>query len=143
MYSALDVAKYVIWYSNKNKYSVSNLKLQKILYFIQADFLVNRSKRCFVDIIEAWGLGPVVSHVYDEYKKYGSAEIPITGCEKAYTKIKNDDQTRINKIVDKCSKYTASALVAITHKQDPWKKAYEQYQNNEITIRSIKKYFAS
>ena len=32
VYKALDVARYIINYSNKQEYSISNLKLQKILY---------------------------------------------------------------------------------------------------------------
>ena len=43
MYSALDVARYIIWYCEEKKYIVSNLKLQKILYFIQAKFLVEKN----------------------------------------------------------------------------------------------------
>ena len=35
-YKVLDVCKYVIDYSNEKEYGISNLKLQKILYFIQA-----------------------------------------------------------------------------------------------------------
>ena len=142
MYSALDVAKYVIEYCGKQGYAISNLKLQKMLYFIQADFLAKRSSRCFADKIEAWGLGPVVSDVYNEYKKYGSAEIPDKGVDSASMKIRKNDQLRINRIVDKCSKYTASALVEITHRQEPWKKVYKKYENNEITTESIKKYFS-
>ena len=41
MYSALDVARYIIWYCKKQGYSISNLKLPKILYFVQANFLVS------------------------------------------------------------------------------------------------------
>ena len=64
MYSVLDVAKYVIFYSNEKKYDISNLKLQKILYFIQAEFLVSENEPCFYEEIEAWNFGPVVPEVY-------------------------------------------------------------------------------
>ncbi len=37
-YDALDIARYVIKYSNNRDYGVSNLKLQKILYFIKHIF---------------------------------------------------------------------------------------------------------
>ena len=36
MYNVLDVCRHVINYSNEKDYGISNLKLQKILYFIQA-----------------------------------------------------------------------------------------------------------
>lgn len=41
-YNALDVSQYVIKYSNEQDYGISNLKLQKILYFIQAYFLIEK-----------------------------------------------------------------------------------------------------
>lgn len=40
-YDVLDVSRYVIKYSNERDYGISNLKLQKVLYFIQAYFLTN------------------------------------------------------------------------------------------------------
>ena len=142
MYKALDIAKYIIWYSKQKNYSISNLKLQKILYFIQADYIANTSRLCFRDSIEAWDFGPVVSSIYGLYKIYGSAEIPYDGSNSIIKDIKLPDQKRIREIVDKCSKYSASTLVAITHKQAPWKLAYRRYENNEITPASIKEYFA-
>ena len=33
-YKVLDVARYIINYSNKMEYGISNLKLQKLLYFV-------------------------------------------------------------------------------------------------------------
>ena len=47
MYSAIDVARYIIAHCNRNGQTISNLKLQKILYFIQAEFLVVQDKPCF------------------------------------------------------------------------------------------------
>lgn len=55
-YNVLDVCRYVINYSNDKDYGISNLKLQKILYFIQAYFLISANKKCFEEKIEAWDL---------------------------------------------------------------------------------------
>lgn len=57
IYDALDVAKYVINYEASQNRSVSNLRLQKLLYFIQAQFLVTNHHACFPDKMEAWDLG--------------------------------------------------------------------------------------
>lgn len=76
-YKVLDVCKYVIDYSNEKEYGISNLKLQKILYFIQAYFLIKQPSRCcFDDKIEAWDFGPVVPKAYRKYKQFGSSDIP-------------------------------------------------------------------
>ena len=42
MYQISTVANYIIQYAITNKLSLSNLKLQKVLYFVQAQFLVNK-----------------------------------------------------------------------------------------------------
>lgn len=64
MYNVLDVCRYVINYSNDKDYDISNLKLQKLLYFIQAYFLINKNETCFNETIEAWDFGPVIPKAY-------------------------------------------------------------------------------
>ncbi len=141
MYSALDVARYIIWYCEREKYIVSNLKLQKILYFIQAKFLVEKNTPCFSEKIEAWTFGPVIPEVHKQYKIFGNAHIPCVNVQDDF-KISEQDKALIDNMVDECSKFTASQLVEITHRQTPWKKAYKSYQNNEITQLSIEEFFS-
>lgn len=140
MYSALDVSKHIIQRCNETGNTISNLKLQKILYFVQAEFLVSTGGACFPEAIEAWDFGPVVPEVYHRYKVYGSANIPYMGGGKT-VKISSKDQKLMDGIIDECSGYSASSLVEITHQQDPWRDAYRPYMGNVITTQSIKKYF--
>lgn len=142
MYSVIDVAKYIIWYCKKQGYSVSNLKLQKILYFVQANFLVTKDEPCFEEDIEAWDFGPVVPEAYHEFKIFGSSDIPGFICRNAEEMILRKDRILINEMVNQCAKYSASTLVSITHNQSPWKNAYEKYCNNVIEKEEIKEYFA-
>ena len=141
MYSALDVARYIIWYCKKKEYSISNLKLQKLLYFVQAEFLVSAGTPCFEEEIEAWDFGPVVPEVYHEFKIFGSADIPKFVCANADEAILKKDKVMINEMVDQCGAYSASTLVEITHNQDPWLNAYEKYCNHVIEKDAIKQYF--
>lgn len=156
MNKVLDVCRHVINYSNQKGYGISNLKLQKILYFIQAYFLIEESHPCFQEKIEAWDFGPVVPEAYQEYKQYGACNIPpITSYiyfdnqniwnsrRVAYVdnSISLKDKKLIDSVVDKFSNYSANDLVALTHSQSPWIDAYVPYANNEITLRSIKEYF--
>ena len=146
MYSALSVARYIIDYCNEQGRGVSNLKLQKILYFVQAEFLVSTPKNqpCFRDRIEAWDFGPVVPNVYHQYKIFGSAVIPARFNERLapyLEKIQPADQLRIEAIVDETAPYSASQLVEITHHQTPWMSAYHRGFNNEITNESILEFF--
>ena len=150
MYSALDVARYVVNYANKNDMIVSNLKLQKILYFIQMQFLINNPNRpCFDDDIEAWAFGPVVPKVYREFKRYGSLSIPpieyyydtsngIWNLEKKryHTTLQPEDRAVVDEVINMCDEYSASDLVSITHKQTPWINARNK-RNQTITVDSI------
>ena len=142
MYRALSVARYIIERCHLQNRTISNLKLQKILYFVQAEFLVSRNQPCFIEEIEAWDFGPVVPEVYQEYKIFGSANIPVFRKTLGGVSIARCDQTLINEVVDECAKYSASALVDITHHQTPWIEAYNRVgYNNVISKESIKAYF--
>ena len=141
MYSALLVAKHIIRRWDELGRTISNLKLQKILYFVQAEFLVDTNKPCFREAIEAWDFGPVVPEVYREYKIYGSANIPVSK-KSPIMPISKTDISRINGIVDECSEYSASQLVEITHHQRPWIDAYIPGMNREITPESIYEFFS-
>lgn len=155
-YKALDISRYIINYSNQKNYGVSNLKLQKLLYFVQAEFLAYSDDKapCFDEEIEAWGFGPVVPCVYQAFKQYGSGNIPsiteyteITDTwqisKKTFSKniIKARDRKKIADIIEGLSEYSATALVSITHNQAPWMNSYEKGMNNVITKRSIQEYF--
>ncbi|SBV94499.1 conserved hypothetical protein [uncultured Eubacteriales bacterium] len=144
MYSALSVAQYVVDYCNKYGKGISNLKLQKILYFVQAEFLVSQHKPCFRDEIEAWDFGPVVPTVYHKYKRYGGAIIPSNSIGALYSSIdpiSSKDRSIIESIVNQGIKYSASELVDITHNQKPWRLSYRQGRNNVIPISLIRDYF--
>lgn len=141
MYDALLISKYVIRKCDELNRTISNLKLQKILYFVQAEFLVDTGKPCFFNDIEAWAFGPVVPEVYREYKVYGSANIPVNRSEYLID-IPRIDKDRIFGIVDECSRYSAAALVEITHHQTPWLEARKAGYNHSISNESIRKYFS-
>lgn len=153
-YSANEIAKEIIIYSNDNNYPISNLKLQKLLYFIQAIFLNEFHRACYEDTIEAWSFGPVVPSVYHNYKIFGAGNIPKKIFDKdsfasIFTDtsfgfhISSEDKKNVDEIVDDFSDYTASELVDITHHQDPWLDAYIPRFNNEITKEAILCYFSN
>jgi uncharacterized phage-associated protein len=139
-YKAKDIARYVIFYCHEHKYPISNLKLQKILYFIQAYFLVEVGKPCFSDVIEAWDYCPIVPDVYREYRIYGSLNIPCTDDGSEFRYIKSDDYDSLNRILAEVSKNTESQLKYITNNQSPWINARKSV-DKRITNKAIKDYF--
>lgn len=139
IYSVANIATYIIRYCNEKNHAVSNLKLQKILYFIQAEFLVRKKQPCFKEKIEAWPFGPVVPEVYHFYKGYGGGTV-LTH-KKLPTSISEIDQEIIIMMIEECQKYSNVELEEITKRQTPWKQAYKAGENQVISNESIKKFF--
>lgn len=154
-YNALYISQYIINYCNDKEIDISNLKLQKLLYFIQAKFLYEKGEPCFVEKIQAWKYGPVVPEVYHEYKNYGSMIIDKIdyvyqnneiSWDNKYLKFDDneitfEDKKYIAEVCDVLSNISANSLVDITHSQRPWIDAYEKHVNNIITNDSIISYF--
>lgn len=141
MYNALDIAKYIICYAYEKGVTITNLKLQKLLYYAQAWYLVNFGTALFDDKIEAWQFGPVVPSVYNEFKSFGRNPIELTDYE--CTNIISDE-TCINYLDEFCEhfmKYSSTDLVSMTHNEEPWKKAYLS-DNKEIKPEILKEYYS-
>ncbi len=151
MYDVLNVARFVINYCNDMKYDISNLRLQKLLYFIQAYYIgVKNKSALFNEDFEAWDFGPVVPCVYHEYKSFGGNDIPkINKYFEGMTIIKYDekmilktDRNNISHVIDMFKNVSTSRLVSITHGQDPWINAYNSLDKT-IYKKDIKKYFVA
>lgn len=154
-YNALDVARYIQIYLQRQNKGISNLKMQKILYYIQAGFLVETKDVCFDDEIICWRHGPAIRSVYNTFRKFISSDIPNQShyvavvFENGKFKIKDvefdeniilhDAKMRICKIVDALCDIDAWDLVEYTHEESPWKDK-EEY-NTEITPEEIRRYF--
>ena len=135
------MAAYIINKQVDDGYPISNLKLQKILYFVQAEFLVSKDEPCFDEVIEAWDFGPVVESVYKEYAVHGGNLI-FSPSESTYGyHIKHNDRELIDGILDKVKKYSTSYLADIIHHQTPWIKGRTRL-NRIITNESLEDFFA-
>lgn len=141
-YSALSVAQYIILREAEEGRPVSNLRLQKLLYFVEAYFFLSTGEPCFVDRMEAWDFGPVVPEVYHKYKRFGSMIIQETDDSLAQ-EIELSDQEKIDEMLDACADKSTRELVEITHQQEPWKSAYRNKFSNEITQESIRNLFSN
>lgn len=141
-YKALDIAKWFLWYNNKVIMSdedadyISNLKLQKLLYYAQGSFLALKDQLLFGEDLLAWEHGPVVSEVYQEYKKYHSNGIPFEG--EYINNIDKADEELLKEVYRVFGKYSAWGLREMTHNETPWK---ETKRNEVISVDLIKEYF--
>ncbi len=68
--SIFAIAEYLIRFFEKHESAVTNLKLQKLIYYAQGIALGNYTEKLFGENILAWEHGPVVKEIYDKYKVY-------------------------------------------------------------------------
>lgn len=131
MYTAMDLSKYVIQKCIDDNQPISNLQLQKILYYIQKDFL-RRGDIAFQDEFEAWQFGPVVPDVY--YRYCGNGAMPIT-FEFGNSSVDSFDAFYIDRIVEMKRMLAPWDLVRETHKADgAWAKTYQDGKGSHHVI---------
>ena len=116
-YNVIDISSYIIEYSNEIGSPVSNLKLQKLLYYSQAAMLVELGQKCFDSKIMAWEFGPVVVEAYQHYKEYGRDVIPN---QEDCKRMKLDGKTMKvweADVLDRESKEEPGTIVEVTKKE--------------------------
>ena len=134
---AIYISNYVISLFEERKAPVTNLKLQKVLYYIQGYYYKQFGKAAFSDEIYNWQYGPVVPVVYYEYNDNGAAPLKSRYAFNDY-EISDREKNLIASIVEKCAGISTSKLVSMTHSENPWKTAGS---GNIISKNSIEIYF--
>lgn len=132
-HTAVDVAAYIVYTCAKERHPISNLQLQKILYFIQTYFLQNEHKALFSDDIEAWPFGPVVRDVYYKYCGFGSLDIYPTVLPQGNFTTK--EKQIIDRITAEKRALQPWTLVEETHaKGKAWDIIYQNGEGYKATI---------
>ena len=141
MVPATRVANVLLALAHEHGDVVTNLKLQKLLYYAQAWYLVNFGKRLFKDPIQAWDLGPVVPDVYHAWKKYQSAPIPyrVKGNEESF--FQQHQISFLTDFFEVFSSLSATELVSMSHAEKPWKEAHARGNNSEIDPKRMRDYY--
>lgn len=117
---ALEVARWILSFSQEHGDALTNLKLQKILYYAQAWHLALYDKPLFEDAIEAWIYGPVVPRVYRQFKKFRNQPIVYEGEQ---PRISEERRDFLQELFGVFSGYSSYQLERMTHNERPWQKA--------------------
>lgn len=144
--SAIDIAKNIINIYNARvdelvrNYDIipeyiTNLKLQKLLYFVQAMCLLIFGKKAFPEKILAWSYGPVINEVYQQYKQNHASEI---NSESNIKNVSSGLYKIIEEVINSYGSIEANKLIDFTHEEEPWRNTEI---NKEIDIELIKNYF--
>lgn len=125
MYTAMQIAHYIIEKCTQDDKAISNLQLQKILYYLQKNALQKDvNKPLFSDDFVAWQFGPVIEEVYYNYCSFGS--MPI---RRIYNEnISNLVKMMIDPIIVKKRILNPWDMVAETHKAGgAWDYVYSRF----------------
>jgi uncharacterized phage-associated protein len=138
--TALDVAGYFLAQKDEDAGElISNLKIQKLLYYAQGYHLAIYNKPLFHDDIEAWTHGPVVPEVYHRFKSFGDGDIPRP---ESLNFDKFDAQTRefLDEIYNVMGQFSAWKLRNMTHREPPWRDTFESGEKI-ISHKALRDYF--
>jgi uncharacterized phage-associated protein len=161
-YSAITVANWFIDRNQEDRFDLTHLKIQQLLYYAQGYYLVHFDKPLLEDNIEVWKYGPVIQSIYLSLRFYKDS-LQIVDKIKGYnvengqyiitisTIDDNDIQTQefLLDFWQLYGKYNDGTLVNETQQTGtPWDQVNKAFIegatcNNIIPIKLLKQYFSS
>lgn len=128
-----DVANYFLAFANQVEELITNMKLQKLVYYAQAWYLANYGKPLFSADFEAWVHGPVIPDLYHEYKKFGYKpiirDVSLKEISKKFGELESEFLDEVIEVYMPCGAYE---LERMTHLEEPWIAARVGYEPDDV-----------
>lgn len=115
------ITDYILATSRDRGELLTNLKLQKLLYYAQAWFLALYDDYLFAEDFQAWVHGPVLPTQYRRFNMF--AWRPIDDLVHKPDALLVRVARHLDKIVSEFGSETAIALEIMTHREKPWRDA--------------------
>ncbi|MGP1508480.1 MAG: Panacea domain-containing protein [Sphaerochaeta sp.] len=143
MADVFDCANFFIEIAIHNEdFDMTNMKLNKLLYFAQGTHLSRTGKRLFNNTVQAWTHGPVIPRIYFKYNSYESSPISKVDDNYSFNLFLSEERTTLLDVMRELGKYTASTLRNITHMPgSPWSIAFSEKEKRQIPVDVLRKYF--
>ena len=124
MFTCRDIANYFIVrsYEDGREAEMTNMKVQKLLYYAQSLHLALYDVPLFSDEIQAWRHGPVCPPAYRLYNDFEAQQLPPP-TKDFLGRIPPEAQKLLEEVWDYFGDYHAYQLSGMTHLEFPWKKA--------------------
>lgn len=122
-------AKYIIKFFNENNKDITNLMLEKLLYFLEAIYMaITDEDKLYEEEFYAFEFGPVNKSIYQKFKSFGKYPIKISTEKININKV---NKKYIEFLYDIFKDFTPFDLVTLSHsKGSPWYEINEKYNNN-------------
>lgn len=125
MASVHTVTNYIISRVAEERRDLSLLKLQKLLYYVQAWYLVHHDGQALFDNdFQAWVHGPVCREVYDrfatKFRLYDCVGLSDIGENADVSELSEAETTFVNEVLEVYASFTGSQLEQLTHSEAPW-----------------------
>lgn len=138
--SCFDVANYfLVLVDREAGDSITQLKLQKLIYFAQGIHLALFDKVLFEEEIKAWKHGPVVPALRSIFDNFRDNVIPLP-CEIDFAIYTELQKKLIHKVYSFYGAHSAAYLRNLTHTHSIWYEAIEK-ADNTITKEKIQEFF--
>lgn len=142
-YQVSDIANYFLFKAEQDGQELlSNMKLQKMIYYAQGLHLAIDEGPLFHDEMEAWTYGPVAPAIYHKYKEFGSGGIPP---DDDFDSNIIDDDTRefLDEVFDVFGQFSAIRLMDLSHSDQCWIDAGNgNVISHQSMAESLKKYLS-
>lgn len=124
MIDCLNAARYFIIraYEDGIEAEMTNMKVQKLLYYAQSLHLALYDQPLFEEEIQAWRYGPVCPPAYRFYSEFEAQQLPIPRKE-SLSQLPNDKKELLEEIWGYFGGYHPYKLSDMSHGEFPWKKA--------------------
>jgi uncharacterized phage-associated protein len=138
MINCLNAARYFIVkaYEDGREAEMTNMKVQKLLYYSQSLYLAMYNEPLFEDEIQAWRYGPVCPPAYKFYSEFEAKQLPLPGKE-FLLEIPDNAKNILEEVWGYFGIYHAYMLSDMTHLEFPWKKARKNLAPQESSTEPI------
>jgi uncharacterized phage-associated protein len=120
---------------------MSNLKIQKLVYYAQGFHLALTGEALFPEEIYAWAHGPVVPELYHTLKENGSAHIPAADDFDAEAVFTLEQRELLDEVHETYGQFSAWKLRHMSHAEAPWKDADARGYSLVISHEALQTFF--
>jgi len=115
-----NIADFFIQFAHDHGDCLTNLKLQKLVYYAQAWHLALYDKELFDADFEAWVHGPVCPSLYHRFKSFGWNPLSI---QPDVVSLPSAIESHLVEVFKAYGEYSGYQLEEMTHKESPWRDA--------------------